>query len=261
VEPTPQRTPLIMQAGASARGSQFAARHAEFIFTGRQTAAQLKKDIGQMTAALEAAGRSREDVRFANVLLPVVARTDKEAQDLVDSYRPYFDPEAALCVLSAFMGTDLSRFPRDEPLKAIESNAVQSIARIVGPDAERPWTVQDLADWFAFGSMGPRFVGSASRVADQMLEWIEESGSDGFNLGIAEFPRSLDAIVDLLVPELQRRGAFKKEYRPGTLREKLFGADPHLPAKHAGASFRKLSPPVEVPAAVRETEPIKSSSN
>ena len=244
-EPSPQRTPLLMQAGASARGMKFAARHAEVVFTGAMTATQLAADIGKLTQALEAQGRRREDVRVVNVCLPVVARTDREAAELAEEYRRYADHESALCQLSGYLGTDLSQFHLDEPLKEVRSNAMQSMARYLGPDAHRPWTVRDLAAWFAFGTVGPRFIGSAGSVADQMLEWIEASGSDGFNLAFAEFPASYEAMVDLLVPELQRRGVFKQEYAEGTLREKLFGRGPLLPPSHAGAAFRHLNSPVE----------------
>ena len=244
-EPSPQRTPLLMQAGASARGMQFAARHAEVVFTAAMTASQLAADVCKLTQALASQGRRRDQVRALNLCLPVVARTDREATRLAAEYQGYADHESALCQLSGFLGVDLSRFQMEEPLQEIRSNAMQSMARYLGPDAGRPWTVRDLADWFAFGTIGPRFIGSAGSVADQMLEWIETSGSDGFNLAFAEFPASYHAMVDLLVPELQRRGAFKCEYAPGTLREKLFGGTASLPDSHAGSRYRHLATPVE----------------
>ena len=244
-EPSPQRTPLIIQAGASARGLAFAAKHAEMVFTGSMTASQLKADIGKLHAELMRFGRRPHDVRVVNIALPVVARTNKEAAELVIDYQQYADHEASLSQLSGFLGTDLSQFHLDEPLREIKSNAMQSMARVLGPDAERPWTVRDLAAWFAFGTVGPRFIGSAGSVADQMEEWIESSGSDGFNLGFAEFPASFEAVSDLLVPELQRRGIFKTEYATGTLREKLFSAGDYLPESHAGAAFRKMASPID----------------
>jgi hypothetical protein len=97
-----------------------------------------------------------------------------------------------------------------------------------------------MADWVGVGGFGPVFVGSPSTVADLMQEWVEDTDVDGFNLAYAVTPESFEDTVDLLVPELQKRGVYKTEYRQGTLREKLGAAGPRLVAPHPGAAYRNL---------------------
>lgn len=244
-EPSPQRTPLLFQAGASKRGSEFGAKHAEIIFTGAPTAQKLRGFVSKMRDAVRHAGRDGYDIKILNVACVIVAETDGAAQDLYNDYLPYADYEAALAQLSGYMGMDLSIFPMDEPISHFESNAMQTIVESFGKDSDRTWTVRELAKHFAFGSAGPMFIGSPATVADAMLEWIETSDTDGFNVSYVVHPENLTAVVDLLVPELQRRGAFKTAYRPGTLREKLFATGAHLPSEHAGAGYRHLHAPVE----------------
>jgi hypothetical protein len=95
-----------------------------------------------------------------------------------------------------------------------------------------------LAEHVAIGGRGPLFVGSPEQIADTLIQWVEQTGIDGFNLAYAVTPESFEDFVDLAVPELQRRGAFKRDYRPGTYREKLFGAGPHLAPPHPAARYR-----------------------
>jgi hypothetical protein len=97
-----------------------------------------------------------------------------------------------------------------------------------------------MADWVGIGGFGPVFVGSPSTVADLMQEWIEDTDVDGFNLAYAVTPETFEDTVNLLVPELQKRGIYKTEYRPGTLREKLFGRGSRLELPHPGAAYRDI---------------------
>jgi len=108
-------------------------------------------------------------------------------------------------------------------------------------DPDKQWTVQELADWVGIGGFGPLIVGSAQTVADELQAWVEETDVDGFNLAYVLAHETFRDVVELLVPELQQRGAYKTEYRPGTLRDKLFGDGPRLPASHPGAGYRDLS--------------------
>ena len=106
-------------------------------------------------------------------------------------------------------------------------------------DPNSQWTVQKLADWAGIGGFGPLAVGSPQTVADELQSWVEETDVDGFNLAYAVTHETFRDVVDLLVPELQKRGVFKQEYREGTLREKLFGAGARLAAPHPGAGYRR----------------------
>ena len=97
-----------------------------------------------------------------------------------------------------------------------------------------------LADWVGIGGFGPLFVGGPETVADLLEEWVAETDVDGFNLAYAVTHETFIDAVELLVPELQKRGVYKKEYAPGTLREKLFGEGPKLADWHPGAGYRNL---------------------
>jgi long-chain alkane monooxygenase len=98
--------------------------------------------------------------------------------------------------------------------------------------------VREVAEHVAIGGIGPVVVGSPATVADQLECWIDETNIDGFNLCYVVRPETVADVADLLVPELQRRGRYKRAYAPGTLREKLFGNGARLPASHPGAGFR-----------------------
>ena len=95
-----------------------------------------------------------------------------------------------------------------------------------------------MAEHVAIGGRGPLFVGSPQQIADTLIAWVEATGVDGFNLAYAVTPESFEDFVELVVPELQRRGVYKRDYRPGTYREKLFGRSPHIAAPHPAARYR-----------------------
>jgi long-chain alkane monooxygenase len=101
--------------------------------------------------------------------------------------------------------------------------------------------VRELAEWIGIGGLGPLFVGGPQTVADLLEEWVEETDVDGFNLAYAVTHETFSDIVTYLVPELQRRGVYKRDYAPGTLREKLFSAGARLPRNHVGAQYRDLA--------------------
>ena len=116
-----------------------------------------------------------------------------------------------------------------------DNEFVQSTAEMFG---QGDWTLGDLVAGRGIGSDGPLTVGSPTAVADELQEWIEETGIDGFNIANVITPGSFVDFVDLVVPELQRRGVYPTEYQPGTLREKLFGRGARLPKNHRGARYR-----------------------
>jgi hypothetical protein len=116
-----------------------------------------------------------------------------------------------------------------------------SVDAFSSADPSKVWTVRELGEWIGIGGLGPLFVGGPGTVADLIEEWVEETDVDGFNLAYAVTHETFADIVEHLVPELQKRGIYKRDYAPGTLREKLFGAGPRLPGSHPGARYRDLA--------------------
>ncbi|WP_127088617.1 LLM class flavin-dependent oxidoreductase [Aquabacter cavernae] len=240
-EPSPQRTPLLYQAGTSATGRAFAGRHAEATFLNGQTKPIAAKAVRAVREAAVAAGRKPNDVLALLGATVIVAPTSAEAHDLKEEYRRYIHAAGQLALVSGWTGVDLSGLGPDDVLAFQRSNAIRSTLENLTVNAPALPKVRDLFDFTPAGARAPIFVGSPVEVADEMLSWVEETDVDGFNLVRTVMPESLEAIVDLLIPELQSRGAFKTAYRDGSLREKLFpdiGA--RLPARHPGAGFRRL---------------------
>ncbi|MET0190458.1 MAG: LLM class flavin-dependent oxidoreductase [Pseudonocardia sediminis] len=239
-EPSPQRTPVIYQAGASDRGRRFAAENAESIFTAAPTRALLKEAVADIRDRLARAGRDPYSARIYNLQTVVTDATSQGAQDKHEQLQSYASDEGSLVFMSGWMGIDLSRYDLDDPIGDVESNAIQSaVAAFQQADPDgREWTVRDIAAWGGIGGMGPRTVGSASEVADELQSWVEETDVDGFNLAYAITPGTFTDVVTHVVPELQRRGVYPGEYEPGTLRQKLFGLGDRLPPEHRGSSYR-----------------------
>ncbi|MDR5822280.1 LLM class flavin-dependent oxidoreductase [Caballeronia sp. LZ043] len=238
-EPSPQRTPLLFQAGGSARGTRFAARHAECIFLGAPTRNGLRTSARAMRAALEQAGRAPHSAQLFAMLTVIVDETAERAQERYEAYRQRASYDGAIALLSGWTGIDLSRYRPDDTLSYVDTDAGQSaLASFSKLDPEREWTVRDAVEFVSIGGRGAVVVGDAAQVADELQSLMEDTGIDGFNLAWVESPRTFHDVVEYLVPELQRRGAYKTAYAEGTLREKLLGAGPCLQAPHVGASFR-----------------------
>jgi FMN-dependent oxidoreductase (nitrilotriacetate monooxygenase family) len=237
-EPSPQRTPLLYQAGSSGRGQRFAGTHAECVFVAAPSKPALKKTVASLRAAATAAGRDPRALKIFNMQTAIVDATDAKAQAKYRELREYVSFEGALALLSGWMNCDFGRFPPDAPLDEIDHPSVRSSR--AGFAGENVRTVRDLADWAGIGGFGPLLVGGPSTVADLLQDWVEETGVDGFNLTYAVAHETFADIVEHLVPELQRRGAFKREYAPGTLREKLFGQGPCLASGHPGTRHKDL---------------------
>jgi len=240
-EPSPQRTPVLYQAGSSSRGKDFAGAHAECIFVAAPSKAVLKRYVANVREAALRAGRNPREILAFNLQTVILGETDAEAKKKFDEYRKHVSYEGALALISGWTGIDFGQFAPDEPLRHRYTNAVQSaVETFTTIDPDRVWSVREMADWVGIGGFGPVFVGSPSTVADLLQEWVQDTDVDGFNLAYAVTPETFEDAVDLLVPELQKRGVYKTDYRQGTFREKLFGAGPRLAAPHPGASYRGL---------------------
>jgi FMN-dependent oxidoreductase (nitrilotriacetate monooxygenase family) len=238
-EPSPQRTPVLYQAGASSRGRDFAARHAECVFINGPTAKVVAPQVADLRRRAAAHGRHPDDLLIFTLCTVITGRSEEEARVKHAEYRRYADLEAALALFSGWTGVDFSRFQPNDELRYIETEAMRSaLASFTSDDPDRVWTVRELAEHVAIGGRGPLFVGSPERIADTLIEWARATDVDGFNLAYAVTPESFEDFVDLVVPELQHRGVYKREYPAGTYREKLFGAGPHLAPPHPAPRYR-----------------------
>ncbi len=242
VEPSPQRTPVLYQAGSSGRGRDFAAGHAECVFLTGKTVPMVAPVIADIKARAVARGRASDDVLCFSLATVVVAETDALAELKLVDFQRYVSVAGALSILSTNSGIDFSTYRPDDELPRIRGDAgVHSIvdAFTVG-DPSKIWTVRGIAEASALGGRGPLFVGSPQTVADGLIDWVTQTGSDGLNLSAATCPGCFTDFVDLVVPELQARSRYKTEYQPGTLREKLRGgAGAHLPASHPAEHARR----------------------
>ena len=217
-EPSPQRTPVLYQAGTSPRGTAFAARHAECTFVSGPSKKVVKKYVDDLRAV-----GSERLIIYAQALI-ITAPTEAEAHAKHAEYRRHIDIEAALALLSGWTGVDFSKFALDATIEYIDSDAGRSaLASFSQADPNRKWTVREAAEFIGLGGRGPVLVGDPGQVADQLEAWQDETGIDGFNLAFALAHESMRDVVELIVPELQKRDRYRKEYTPGTLREKLFG--------------------------------------
>lgn len=241
VEPSPQRTPVIYQAGASSRGRAFAGKHAEAVFINSPTKELAAESVKRIRQAAVEAGRDPYSVRIFAMQTVVTGPSEQAAQAKYDELAQYVDPEGSLVLMSGWMGLDLSRFDLDQPIGDVKSNAIQSTVETFKKASGREdevWTVRQLAEWVGVGGFGPVIVGDGAGAAAQLAQWQDETDVDGFNLAYHITPGTFEDIVNHVVPELQKLGRYKQEYTSGTLRHKLFGAGDHLPAEHHGAQHQ-----------------------
>ena len=240
-EPSPQRTPVLFQAGASPTGRAFAAGHAEAVFVTATRPALLRTYVDDVRRLAAERGRDPDSVKIFALVTIVTAPTDEEAEAKHADYRLYVDLDGALTLYGGWSGLDLSSYDPDEPLEYVETEAVRSAVEAFSrADPDRTWTPREIAEWVGIGGMGPVIVGGPQRVADELERWVDESGADGFNIAYAVTPGSFVDVVDLVVPELQRRGRMRTEYDGDTLRESLYGpGQQRLRSDHPGIQYRR----------------------
>ena len=256
-EPSPQRTPVLYQAGASGPGKAFAALHAECVFVAAPTKSLLKQYVKDIRTLAAAAGRDPKKVLIYNLTTLIIDETDEKAAKRFEDYASYTSYDGSLTFISGWSGIDFGQYAPTDLLKKVETNAIVSVVEhFAGKDKQ--WTVEELAKWGGIGGLGPVFVGSPSTIADILQDWQEETDVDGFNLAYAVTPESFEQAVDLLVPELQKRGVYPTAYKPGTLREKLFGEGPYLPKNHPADQYRDIEAYKRREAELREGAVLKA---
>jgi FMN-dependent oxidoreductase (nitrilotriacetate monooxygenase family) len=228
----PQGRPVLVQAGSSDTGRNFAARHAEAVFT-----AQMEKTMAQtfytdLKARIVKEGRAKNQVHILPGLSPVIGSTEAEAQRLAQELNDLSDPEVGRARLSSrFGGVDFSHLPLDKPLSPEDFPDPETVqaARsrtemIVGVVRQEKPTLRQLLSKLAGARGHFTLAGAPEQVADLIEDWFTDGASDGVNLMPPLLPNMLDVFVDEVVPLLQKRGLFRTEYEGETLREQ-YGLD------------------------------------
>ena len=239
---SPQGRPVLVQAGASGTGRDVAARIAELVFTASSTFEQAKEFYGDVRNRIPRFGRSQDQVLVMPGFYPVVAPTLSEAQEKYDYLQSLIPVPVGISILEHTIGVHgLDKLPLDGPVPEMaDTNGPLSRQRLLLEQAKR----DNLTFWeLCLANAGPRghvlSIGTPSQVADEMEHWFKDGAADGFNVMPAWNPGSLKDFVDLVIPELQRRGLFRTEYEATTLRGNLGLPRPvnrHHIARLAGAA-------------------------
>jgi len=250
-EPSRQRTPVLYQATGSNAGKEFAARHAEVVFTGGFTADSVRANIADMRARAHHHGREPTDIKFVASAGIIVGRTDAEVSAKLDDFRRLISVEGRLAHSQSQI--DYTRYAQSEKVGDIIARKDRGYEQI-GPRFRPEQTVADVLDQLRAVHSGRHFVaGTPTIVADTIEKWLDEDDIDGINLvQYLSFDTARD-FIELVIPELRRRGRFRESYRDGeTLRERLFGAgQARLPAHHFGSRYRDPA------ALVKAAEPLQ----
>jgi hypothetical protein len=279
--PSRQRVPVLFQAGSSKAGIALAGAHAEGLYCGSMVPSHTAKYVENIRASAAAAGRDPRSVKaFAGISL-FLGRTTEEAQAKYDAAAKNVSPIAGLAKFGGYTNVDMSKYPLDEPFEFTANpgsadNVIQGIITNfkAGDGSTETWTPRKLGSKIALGGLYPIFIGTAEQVADSMEDWVAKTDIDGFNLyckyllriitrhhirSAAKYrpcptqtdremctdcsnPETYEDVVEMLVPELQRRGVYWMDYPVpgGTFRENMyFGeASPRLPDDHPAGKIR-----------------------
>jgi long-chain alkane monooxygenase len=236
-EPSPQRTPVLFQAGSSEAGRDFAARHAEATFIAARNVQGARANVDDLRARAVKFGRAPEDILVFQGLTVITGSSEAEARAKEREIKEWWSDEGTFAVVSGWLGADLGAFDPDEPIGDLKTNATQGMIKaLVEAAPDRTWRFGDLITQMASNFI----VGAAEQVADQLEQWHTEGGIDGVNLTYATTPGSFEDFIDGVVPVLQERGIVQREYAEGTFREKLTGDGPRLNDRHPGAAHRRV---------------------
>jgi len=234
VSPSPQRTPVLFQAGSSEVGRDFAARHAEAQFIIAPDPEHARALIDDTRDLVERHGRERDDLRFFQGLSFVVGSTEAEARRRAEDFDASIDVAGQIAHLGGGLGVDLGDVPLDAPIDEIETEGIRSILQWLAESVpDRRPTVADIGLFLAERG---RVVGTPEQIADELERW-RDAGVDGINVVNHTIPGSYQEFIDHVMPVLRDRGLARREYAPGTLRRKLFGAD-RLSARHPATRYR-----------------------
>ncbi|PVH99764.1 putative monooxygenase moxC, partial [Periconia macrospinosa] len=244
--PSPQRTPVLFQAGQSKSGKAFASQNAEALFVGGNKPSDTAPFVKEIREAAAAAGRDPNHIKVFPMITPIVAPTLEEAQAKYEKYRSMADWKAGLAKLSQYVNVDLSAYPPDEPFDVTtvgkSDNAIHALINTLQRYKGEVVTPHILGEKMAFCGFGPMPVGTPDMVADVMEDWVNNADVDGFNVAYVSNPESYEDFVELLVPVLQKRGLMWDDYTVpgGTYRENLLDTPGHpgVPDGHPAAQFK-----------------------
>lgn len=219
--PTPQGRPILVQAGAAEQGQEIAAANADVVYAAQVDLAGAKAYYAGLKARMAKYGRAPELLKVMPAVTTIVGRTRAEAQAKFDQLQELIDPMVGLASLFSSFG-DLSGYPLDGPVPEPVNAKVRSIAYNLWNLAQREnLTIRQFYQKKSAGSGGLLLKGTVEDVADTMEEWMAEEAADGFNLTPTHLPHGINDFVELVVPELRRRGRFRTEYESTTLRGNL----------------------------------------
>lgn len=243
--PSPQRLPVLLQAGTSSQGKDFAAKHAELVFITNFTPESLAENINDIkNLSTNVYHREPDAIKFLQLITTVIGETHEEAESKFLEFQKFGDLEGAQALFSGWTGIDIGQFAPDDELRDVGSNAVKGFVSnwtklSPGEDENLKKTREYVAKQITVGGLGPVFYGTADEVADTIEKWVEVSGVDGFNFTYAITPGTFEEIVDELIPVLRKRGLVWDDYPEKengevlTFRENVFGVDdvhnPHDP--------------------------------
>lgn len=217
----PQGYPVIVQAGSSDAGRAAAAGFADVVFTAQSDLAGAVDFYTDMKSRAAAIGRNPDHLLILPGVTPVVAPTRAEAEKKYRELQELIHPVAGMAMLSAAAGTDLSGFSPEDRLPPLpETNGDKTRQALLVEHAQKTGkSIRELYRWLASGYN--TVVGTPADIADQFEEWLDSRAADGFNVRFSSLPNDLDDFVELVIPELQRRGLFHRAYEGATLRENL----------------------------------------
>ncbi|MFC9440047.1 LLM class flavin-dependent oxidoreductase [Nocardia sp. NPDC057030] len=232
---TPQGRPLLVQAGSSESGKEFAARHAEAVFTAQRTLAEGQAFYRDLKSRLAKYGRSADELKVLPGLVPFIADTTEQAQALEQEFTDLISPDYALRQLSTMLGVDLTEHALDAPLPPLPSeNEIEThksrFTLVKELAANENLTVRQLIGKLGGGRGHRTFAGTPTQIADELQSWFDNGAADGFNIMPPYLPGGLTDFVDRVVPILQERGLFRTDYAADTLRGH-YGLGP-VPSRH-----------------------------
>ncbi|CDO96612.1 unnamed protein product [Kluyveromyces dobzhanskii CBS 2104] len=228
-QPSQQKLPVIIQAGASPKGKELAARNAEIVFLNNPSKESLKASIDSIRSLAENKfDRNPSKLKFLVQVTVIIGETSQEAKEQEARIRALGDDEAAKAMFSGWGGVDLSLFPDDKPLDDLNNSSVVSIIQVwkeAYPHI-KVWTKNEIIKLVTVGGSGALFSGTAKEVADTIQEWVEFSSVDGFNFAYTYLPGTFKDIAEKLIPELRLRGLMPNQQELSEVNE-------------TGSSFRK----------------------
>lgn len=219
---TPQGKPVIIQAGSSGRGREFAARWAEVVFNLQPSPARMKAFYGDLKGRLPDYGRSSGDLKILPAIMPFIGENEAEAREKQRIHNDLVTPIVGLSTLSGHANYDFASHSLDEILSEVDASGTQgNLQNVVRLAQEKKLNLEGIGRLYAQSVMVPQIAGTAEFIADYMGGIFRDGGADGFVISPAFLPQSFNDFADKVVPRLQSAGLFRKDYSSKSLRENL----------------------------------------